>query len=376
MNAFRDSSDSDWFYTPPTVPTRRRRVPSRGVVTTSLVALIAGLVGGVVGARLENGTIGGSSSPLVTAPPVDTASVGTSSVAKAANVISPSVVTIDSVNSTGESIGTGVIISSDGQIVTNHHVIEGSTTVRVRLAGETDARIADVLASDAGNDLGLIKLRNVSGLTAATFADPTSLAVGDEVVAIGYALDLDGAPSVTSGVISALNRTMITDSGALNALIQTDTPISSGNSGGPLINMSGQVVGINTAVARGDSSTAANNIGFAISVGEVTRVIKELRLQADGEKRAEGYLGIGLTDRSDAGQGAVIAEVADNSPASKAGLKVDDVVLEINNQPVTGQGTVIAVVRDSSPGDTVTMTIKRDGRTLTLTATLVARPSN
>jgi putative serine protease PepD len=280
------------------------------------------------------------------------------------------------VNGSGESIGTGVIISSDGQIVTNNHVVEGSKTVRVRLAGETDARVADVLATDPGNDLGLIKLRNASGLTAATFADETSLAVGDAVVAIGYALDLDGAPSVTSGVISALNRTMITDNGALNALIQTDTPISSGNSGGPLINMSGQVVGINTAVARGDSSTAANNIGFAISVGEVKRVIGELRQRANGEKRTEGYLGIGLTDRSDAGQGAVIADVADDSPASKAGLKVGDVVLEINNQPVTGQGTVIAVVRDSAPGDQVMIKLKRDGRVLTVTATLIARPSN
>lgn len=375
MSEFRNSSDAEWFYSPPSLPKRRRR-PSRAVVSSTIVALVAGVLGGVIGARVNDGSFSGNSSPLVTAAPIDSASVGSSSVAKAANVISPSVVTIDSVNGSGESIGTGVIISSDGQIVTNHHVIEGSDTVRVRLAGETDARVADVLSSDAGNDLGLIKLRNVSGLVAAVFANPESLAVGDPVVAIGYALDLDGAPSVTSGVISALNRTMITDTGALNALIQTDTPISSGNSGGPLINMSGQVVGINTAVARGDSSTAANNIGFAISVGEVTRVIEELRLQATGATRAEGYLGIGLTDRSDAGQGAVIADVADNSPASKVGLKVNDVVLEINNQPVTGQGTVIAVVRDSAPGDDVTIKIKRNGRVLTLTATLVARPRN
>lgn len=375
MNDLEDTSDAEWFYNPPTLPSRRRR-PSRTFVTSAVVALVAGVVGGVVGANVDGGSSTGTAGPIVTAPPVDSASVGTSSVAKAASVISPSVVTIDNVNATGESIGTGVIITSVGEIVTNHHVIDGSKTVRVRLAGETDARIADVLASDAGNDLGLIKLRNVSGLTAATFADPSSLAVGDSVVAIGYALDLDGAPSVTAGVISALNRTMITDNGALNALIQTDTPISSGNSGGPLINMAGQVVGINTAVARSDSSTAANNIGFSISVGEVERVIKQLRQQANGVPRVEGYLGIGLTDRTDAGQGAVIADVADVSPASKAGLKVNDIVLQINSQPVTGQGTVIAVVRDSSPGDQVTIVIKRGAQQLTLTATLVARPSN
>ncbi|MEY4010704.1 MAG: hypothetical protein RLZZ93_1397, partial [Actinomycetota bacterium] len=216
---------------------------------------------------------------------------------------------------------------------------------------------------------------NVTGLTAATFADPASLAVGDQVVAVGYALDLDGGASVTSGIISALNRTMQNEDGALNALIQTDAAISSGNSGGPLINMEGHVVGINTAVYRSTDTSAANNIGFAISVGEVKRVIEVLRTEAAGEKRAQGYLGIALSDRTDGGVGAVVSEVASDSPAENAGLKVRDIILQVNDQPITGQGALIGIIRDATPDDEVEIVLERDGERITVKATLVARPS-
>ena len=370
-------SDSHWINQPPQLPANKRlgRRLAAQFISTAIFLTMAGAAGflGAQYAQDENISVDG---PLVTAPPVGKAAVGTSSVAKAANVIAPSVVTIDAVTGSGEAIGTGVILSSDGEILTNNHVIEGASSVRVRLAGETEPRIADVLGTDPGNDLGLIKLRQSSGLTAATLADPLSIAVGDQVVAVGYALYLDGGPSVTSGIVSALNRTLTVESGALNALIQTDAAISSGNSGGPLINMSGQVIGINTAVARGDSSTAANNIGFAISVGEVLRVVPVLRKQASGTARPEGYLGVGLSDRSDGGQGAVVSQVATDSPAEKAGLKVDDVVLEVNDQPITGQGSLIAIVRDSVPGDEIIINVLRKGARLTLRAKLVVRKSS
>ena len=274
----------------------------------------------------------------MTAAKVDPSKVGNSSVAKAAAVISPSVVTIDTVATDGEAIGTGIIVTTDGEVVTNAHVVENEKEVRVILNGETEPRKATVLARDAGNDLALVKIMGVTGLTPATFADPASLAVGDPVVAVGYALDLDGGASVTSGIISALNRTMQNDNGALNRLIQTDAAISSGNSGGPLINMEGQVIGINTAVARSTDTSAANNIGFAISVGEVKRVVDVLRAEANGTARQQGYLGIALADRTDGGVGAVVSEVAADSPAEKAGLKVNDIILEVNGQSITGQG--------------------------------------
>jgi putative serine protease PepD len=367
------SFDSHWVNTPPAAPTARPR--GNRIVALLLVLAMSvggGIVGGLIGANTSDNFSNGG--PLVTAAPIKPENIGKTDIARAAATIAPSIVTIDSLSGTGESIGTGIIVTSDGEILTNNHVVEGATSVRVRLNGTTAPIMAKVIAGDAGNDLALIKLVNAKGLTAATFADPASIAVGDPVVAVGYALALDGGPSVTSGIVSALNRTLTDSSGALNALIQTDAAISSGNSGGPLINLNGQVVGINTAVANGDNNTAANNIGFAIGVAEVQRVAALLRAEAGGTVREQGYLGISLTDRKDGGAGAVVAEVQASSPASKAGLKVGDIVLQINGQEIDGQGALIAIVRDAAPGDVIKITVERDGVAKELSATLVARP--
>jgi S1-C subfamily serine protease len=239
--------------------------------------------------------------------------------------------------------------------------------------GETEPRNASVLASDVGNDLALVKIDAV-GLKPATFAEPETLRVGMDVVAIGYALGLDGGPSVTSGIVSALDRTIITPLGALDRLIQTDAPISSGNSGGPLVNAAAQVVGINTAVARSDSMTAANNISFAISVGEVLRVVEQLRRSAAGEERVEGYLGVGLGDRTDGGQGAVITEIQSGSPAERAGLTPGDIVVSFDSAPIDGRAGLIAAVRDRGPGDAVTLEVRRDGQQRRVLAVLDQRP--
>ncbi len=373
------SFDSHWANNPPQPPAGRPR--SQRVAALALV-LAMSVGGGLVGGFIANSTSSTSSSnngPLVTAPKIDQSKVGNTSIAKAAAAIAPSVVTITNTTSQGGDTGTGIIVSSDGEILTNNHVVEGSTDLKVRLAGATDAVQAKVLSTDPGNDLALIKLVNAKDLTAATFADPESIAVGDTVVAVGYALALDGGPSVTSGIVSATNRTLTDSNGALDGLIQTDAAISSGNSGGPLINLNGQVIGINTAVYNSDGQTSANNIGFAIGVAEVQRVVKILRNDGTGGSattaRTQGYLGIALGDRTDGGSGAVITEVQADSPAEKAGLKVKDIVVAINGTTVTGQGSLIAVIRDASPGDKVTLTIDRDGVKKTLSATLVARPA-
>lgn len=372
-------SDSHWINTPPQVPASAAKKGARVVAIVAIVGIAfgSGLAGGLVGSSLNDSPGTASKSPLVTAAPVKSGDIGDSSVAKAAEVIAPSVVTIDSQSNTGESVGTGIIITSDGEILTNNHVVEGSETARVRLFGSTSPIIADVLATDPGNDMALIKLRNTTGLVAATFADPESIAVGDPVVAVGYALALDGGPSVTSGIISALNRTLQLDGDTfLNALIQTDAAISSGNSGGPLINMNGQVVGINTAVATGGFSSAANNIGFAIGVAEVQRVNRILHEMADGTPRSQGFLGISLGRRQDGGAGAVIGEVTPNSPADTAGVRVNDIVLSINGQPIMGDEALVAIIRDSAPGETIEIVVERDSRKVTLNATLVARPKD
>jgi putative serine protease PepD len=373
------SFDSHWANNPPQPPARR---PRQQRVAALVLVLALSVGGGMLGGFIANSTSTNTSSnngPLVTAPKIDQSKIGNTSIAKAAAAIAPSVVTITNTTEDGGDTGTGIIVSSDGEIITNNHVVEGSTDLKVRLAGATDAVKATILSTDPGNDLALIKLVNASGLTAATFADPASIAVGDTVVAVGYALALDGGPSVTSGIVSALNRTLTDSDGALDGLVQTDAAISSGNSGGPLINLNGQVIGVNTAVYNGGGQTSANNIGFAIGVAEVQRVVKILRADATGNNsnsaRTQGYLGIALGDRTDGGSGAVITEVQADSPADKAGLKVNDIVVAINGTTVTGQGSLIAVIRDASPGDKVTLTIDRDGVKKTLNATLVARPA-
>lgn len=350
-----------------------------GLVLVAVVAVISALAGTVAGVLITDRSNSDTvvSAPVVTAPEADDVAVTTQTqIAKVAAAVAPSVVTISAQTNagmaSGGSVGTGVFLTSSGEILTNAHVVDGATKLQVRMSNETEPREGRVLAVDAGNDLALVKIDG-TGFTAATFADPKSIRLGDPVIAIGYALNLDGGPSVTTGIVSALNRTITTESGALNGLLQTDAAISSGNSGGPLVNYSAQVVGINTAVARGDNATAANNIGFAISTKEVLRVIELLRKQASGEERKEGYLGVGLTDRTDGGQGAVIANVQPDSPAAKAGVKEGDVVLMINDEPIAGRAGMIAIVRDALPGETITMKLERGKEILTVTATLVER---
>lgn len=350
-----------------------------------IVAAVFGLFGGIIGTYvaqeanlvdLDNSesTTQITSAPVVVADNSD--AIGDSLIAKVAERLADSVVTIsttlDDASGGGRGVGTGVVLTSDGEILTNAHVVEDASEVVVRFAGETEPRVAKILASDAGNDLALIKV-DITGLVAATFAKPGSVQIGDAVVAIGYALALDGGPTVTSGIVSALKRTIQTDSGALNSLIQTDAAISSGNSGGPLVNLKGEVVGINTAVARGDSESAANNIGFSISVDEVLIVIDQLRAQASGVERKEGFLGVGLAAREDGGQGAIITNVQPGSPADKAGILVDDVVLAVDGEPIDGQAGLVAAIRDAVPGQTVKIEIFRDGKRLTFDATLIAR---
>jgi len=366
------TNDSHWINTPPQLAVSRPR--GSRVMAVLLVfglSIGGGVMGGVIANQASTTSNGGT---LITAVPVDPKQVGNTDIARAAAAIAPSVVTIDSVGNGEEAIGTGIIVSSDGEILTNSHVVANGTSLRVRLNGSASPVKAIVLALDSGNDMALIKLVGVTKLTAATFADPASIAVGDPVVAVGYALALDGGPSITSGIVSALNRTLQDSNGALNGLIQTDAAISSGNSGGPLINLKGQVIGINTAVARAGTNTAANNIGFAIGVEEVLRVTKILRTIAGGTAREQGYLGISLSDRTDGGAGAVVSEIQADSPADKAGLKVRDIVLSVNGQEITGQGALIAIIRDSAPGDIVTIVVERDTKKVTVKATLVPRP--
>ena len=369
-------------------PRVRRRWP-KVLIVLAVAATLGGFAGAQIATEIDRSSndetspsmpdsMRPSSQPVLTAVPgLDVAPVV--DVAAVVERISPSVVTVVASSSSGvgagRSTGTGVVITSDGEILTNSHVVEGSDDVRVLFGDTIDPIPAVVLAADPGNDLALLKI-DLDGLAPAVFADPDSISIGDEVVAVGFALDLDGGPTVTRGIVSALNRTIANSDGALDGLIQTDAAISSGNSGGPLLNSRGEVIGINTAVFQSSFNTAANNVGFAISVGEALPVIETLRGLADGETRVEGYLGVGLEDRTDGGRGAVITDVGPGSPASRAGIEAGDIVVDGDGTPIDGQGALIAAIRDRSPGDTVAIDVLRGGSRVTLTATLVERPAN
>lgn len=363
-------------------PRARRRRGWLTVAVVGIVAWVAGLTGALVGNQLsdwiDSPPKSASDQPInVSDPsgPID----GRLDVGKVIDHMAPSVVTIsadiDSQFGRGQSTGTGVIISSDGEILTNAHVVEGATEIRVRLVGETEPREARLLASDPGNDLALLRMSG-DDFDAAVFADPSSVRIGDEVVAIGFALGLDGDPSVTLGIVSAVDRTIGTDGAFLNGLIQTDAAISSGNSGGPLVNARGEVVGINTAVARDTATSAATNVGFAISVKEALPVIDQLRAQADGEPRVEGYLGVQLDDRRDGGQGAVIRSVEPGTPAAGAGIQAGDLVVAADDETIDGATGLIAAIRDLEPGDSTTITVMRDGERVDLSVTLAERPED
>ncbi|HSH11500.1 MAG TPA: trypsin-like peptidase domain-containing protein [Ilumatobacter sp.] len=373
-------------FPPPSVgahaTTRRRRRWPRRIALTAVVAIAmvgAGLAGAILADRLDPGNRPPQRSSGVALdvgalrdsalPPIDVAAV--------AARMAPSVVTVsadlDGPLGPGGSIGTGVITTADGEILTNAHVVAGATEIRVRLSGETEPRPATLLASDPGNDLALLRISG-TGFVPATFATPGSVQIGDEVVAIGFALDLDGAPSVTLGIVSAIERTIQTDTGALDGLIQTDAAISSGNSGGPLVNALGEVVGINTAVARSDSVTAASNIGFAISGAEALPVIESLRQQASGVERQEGYLGVGIDQRRDGGQGAIVGSVEQGTPAEAGGILVGDIVIAVDDASIDGPLGLVAAVRDHEPGDEIVIVVLRDGERITITVVLTSRP--
>ena len=358
---------------------RRTRPGFVAVVGLVLLAWVTGLLGAFVGTHLADrraapprtaSTLGVMVAPARSTPmPVlDPAAV--------ANAVGAAVVAIQRVaidgEMLGESAGTGVIITSDGEILTNAHVVGDSDVVNVRLAGESEPRPGAVVAVDLENDLALVRI-DVDGLDIVTFAAADDVRIGDQVLAIGYALDLDGDPTVTAGIVSAVGRSLATDQGALDGLVQTDAAISSGNSGGPLLDAFGRVVGINTAVASSDLDTAATNLGFAIGVAELLRGIDSLRAEAGGSTTASGYLGVGLDRRHDGGSGALVTQVAAGSPADDAGLAVDDAIVEIDGVAVTGEAALIAIIRDLSPGSTVRLGVVRNGERIDLAATLVER---
>ena len=275
-----------------------------------------------------------------------------------------------------EQAGSGVIIDPRGYIVTNNHVVEGATSITVSIP---DGRSFDatLVGTDPLTDLAVVKIEG-SNLPTVDFGDSSRLKVGQWVVAIGNALALEGGPTVTAGVISALGRTIDAGSGwTLYDVIQTDAAINPGNSGGPLINLEGEVIGINTAKI---SSVDVSGVGFAVSADTARPVVEELITKGYVTRP---YLGITVVTVTSAiarnydlavSEGAMIYQMSPNTPASDAGLLPGDVIIALDGEKITNADGLILAIRAHNVGDTITITYARGHSQSSTSATLIQRP--
>ncbi len=369
-------------------PKRRRR----GLALVATTALLVGTASGVGGAAVFsalNDTATGST-PSVTAPLSNTAPIVApdGSIQKAAAAVLPSVVKIGVLTDQGAASGSGIVISADGLIVTNNHVVsagDGSGRITVTLNdGRTVA--ATVVGKDELTDLAVIRA-DVKGLTPAKLGSSGNLQVGQQVVAIGSPFGLQA--TVTSGIVSALNRPVTSgdgqsDSTTVFPAVQTDAAINPGNSGGALIDLAGRVVGINSAIktAGGSGQSQGGNIGlgFAIPIDQAKPIIDELVAKGTA---SHARLGVKVgdtanTESSDGQllQGAQLGEVTPGGAADKAGLKAGDVVTAVDSHAIASGDALVAAVRSHRPGDEVTITYRRNGQTGTVTAKLASDNGN
>jgi putative serine protease PepD len=363
---------------PRTAPTWRNRLLA-GLV---LVAVAVG--GGVTGAAVTDGrdTVVSSSVAPISGP-----AAPTQPLAQVAAAVQPSVVSIQVTGPGGSGEGSGVVLRSDGTILTNNHVVAGaadSGRITVRFSDGKTAS-ATIIGRDPSTDLAVIRAENVSGLQPATLGSSNDLHVGDTVLALGSPLGLEG--SVSGGIVSALHRTVNlggeeSDSpfgggtagpaAVVTDAIQTDAAINPGNSGGPLVDGAGRVVGINTAIASlgggsGTSSQSGNiGVGFAIPIDQAKTIAEQL---INGQTPSHAQLGVSVADATN-GNGAVVGEVSPNSGAQKAGLQTGDVVVQVGGTQISDADALVAAVRSRQPGDTIAVTYTRNGERRTADVTL------
>ncbi len=395
-----DDADSPWSVTPPASPPSAPRPPMGppGPPAASLGApgssrrerrsrprnfLVGALVGGLCGAIVAAGAVtlldDDDSSPAVGAPSAaevvkrGATTIGSNGdIANIIQSVEPGVVSVFVDLGGGQQAeGTGFVISSDGDIVTNAHVVDGSEDVKVEF---TDGKQldAEVTGRDSAADIAVLDV-DANELSVVCLGSSNDVQVGDDVVAIGNALGLEGGLSVTRGIISGPPRPGTGVASGVENLLQTDTAINHGNSGGPLVNSDGCVIGINTAI-----EDQAQNVGFAIPIDHAKPIVEDIKA---GRKPA--FLGIGTTTLTpeianeldvDVDSGAVVESVTQSSPAGEAGIRRGDVIVKIGDSDISNSGDIAPAVRKHRPGDTVEVTIVRGNDQQTVQATLVERP--
>jgi putative serine protease PepD len=357
--------------------------------------LVSATGGALVALGLDDDSAGTPAATSFDAGPVaDDDTPADEPLSQAAAAVLPSVVSIGVESGQLSGSGSGIVISSDGQILTNNHVVaaaadDGSLTVT--FSDGTSAE-ATILGRDPATDLAVIQATDVDGLTPATLGSSADLHVGDTVLAIGSPLGLDG--SVSAGIVSALGRAITLQGeqeqpspfgggqpsgGGTTAVIdaiQTDAAINPGNSGGALINADGEVVGINTAIAslaQGTTSQGGNiGVGFAIPIDTARDIATQLATEGSV---THAYLGVSIAD-TESGNGALVGSVEEGQPAAEAGMQEGDVVTAVAGDPVADAAALTAAIRAHGPGDTVEVTFTRNGDEQTVEVTLGELPTD
>lgn len=362
-----------WWSEPVAKPKRSQISLASAVV----LAVVAGLVGSAVGGISSGGTLLGHRVNLVSVSSNIERAPG--SIAGIAQRVLPSVVSISTQNSQGSATGSGFIIDSSGYILTNNHVVEGAVGGGTLTVTLNDGRKmgAQIIGTDSSYDLAVLKIA-VTGLPSLQFGDSDKIQVGDTVIAVGSPLGLAG--TVTSGIISAKNRAVTAggtsgESSFINAL-QTDAAINPGNSGGPLVDVTGAVIGVNSAIASMGSSFGGQSgsigLGFAIPINQARKTANQL---IKSGKATHPIVGISLDLRFTQGGAKIINSptgVSAGGPAAQAGLQPGDVITEFDGQKINGPDELIVAIRAKSAGDRVSLTYTRNGTSHQVKLTLAA----
>ncbi len=381
---------------PPASDRRPRRLGlAAAVVATSVLAGAAAGVGGAAAwdewgpEDTTSTTVTPAGTAQVSDATAPTAPAPDGSVQAAAEAVLPSVVRLNVRGTEEAGSGSGVILSEDGTILTNHHVVEPALdggTISIDFADGSHA-VAEVLGSDPLTDTAVIQAQDVSGLTPATLGSSGSLRVGQDVVAIGSPFGLDA--TVTSGIVSALDRPVDVGTDAegnatVYPAVQTDAAINPGNSGGPLIDLAGRVVGINSSIRTaggaspfGGGGAGSIGLGFAIPIDEVMPIVEQM---IAGETPTHARLGISVSDvgadvpatddEVPVTDGALVRTLGEGSTAADAGLEEGDVITRIDDVLITSADSLVATIRSYRPGDEVEVTYERDGEEQVVTLVL------
>jgi putative serine protease PepD len=345
----------------------------------AVAVTVAALAGGGAGAgavALTHGSSDNNAPVAAATPSVANVVSGALSVGQIARASTPSVVEVDATQTAtqspfpgqsggGTAQGTGFVYDTKGNIVTNEHVVSGSSTVKVKLSDGT-TYTATVVGTDPSTDLAVLHVdAPASKLVPLALADSSKVAVGDGVVAIGNPFGLDG--SVTTGIVSALNREIVSpDDTPIEGAIQTDAAINHGNSGGPLLDLQGKVIGV-TSQIQSDSG-GNDGVGFAVPSNTVASIVSQL---ISTGKAQHALLGVSVATA--ASGGVTVREVSAGSAAASAGVKAGDVITAVDGTDVATAEKLRAVIAGHLPGDKVSLTVERGGSSRTLTATLGAK---